>query len=161
MFLQNMNLSENNPTLKQTNCNLNCFHSLQWYHNEHSGISNHQPHDCLLNCLFMCMSNKTSNFHVTGLCAGNSPVTGEFPAQIASNVENVSIWWHHHVGYHQGSAVTAFSVSCDNKASWQHSLPVSMHGNQATTMMMLFSLCQLAKGSFCVCVQPMRDNVTM
>ena len=26
----------------------------------------------------------------------NSPVTGEFPAQIASNTENVSIWWRHH-----------------------------------------------------------------
>ena len=24
------------------------------------------------------------------------PVTGEFPAQIASNAENVSIWWRHH-----------------------------------------------------------------
>ena len=33
---------------------------------------------------------------VTGFCAGNSPVTGEFPAQMASNVENVSIWWRHH-----------------------------------------------------------------
>ena len=31
-------------------------------------------------------------FHVSGLCAGNSPVTGEFPAQRASNAENVSIW---------------------------------------------------------------------
>ena len=29
-------------------------------------------------------------------CAGNSPVTGEFPAQRASNAENVSIWWRHH-----------------------------------------------------------------
>ena len=28
---------------------------------------------------------------VSGLCAGNSPVTGEFPAQMASNAENVSI----------------------------------------------------------------------
>ena len=28
--------------------------------------------------------------------AGNSPVTGEFPAQRASNAENVSIWWRHH-----------------------------------------------------------------
>ena len=28
--------------------------------------------------------------------AGNSPVTGEFPAQMASNAENVSIWWRHH-----------------------------------------------------------------
>ena len=34
---------------------------------------------------------------VTGLCAGNSPVTGEFPAQRASNAENVSIWWRHYV----------------------------------------------------------------
>ena len=28
---------------------------------------------------------------------GNSPVTGEFPTQRASNAENVSIWWHHHL----------------------------------------------------------------
>ena len=28
------------------------------------------------------------------LC-GNSPVTGEFPAQMVSNAENVSIWWRH------------------------------------------------------------------
>ena len=30
------------------------------------------------------------------LCAVNSPVTGEFPAQRASNAENISIWWRHH-----------------------------------------------------------------
>ena len=24
-------------------------------------------------------------------------VTGEFPAQMASNAENVSFWWRHHV----------------------------------------------------------------
>ena len=30
---------------------------------------------------------------------GNSPVPGEFPAQMASNAENVSIWWHHYVSY--------------------------------------------------------------
>ena len=34
---------------------------------------------------------------VTGLCVGNSPVTSEFPTQRASNAENVSIWWRHHV----------------------------------------------------------------
>ena len=28
--------------------------------------------------------------------AGNSPRTGGFPAQRASNAENVSIWWRHH-----------------------------------------------------------------
>ena len=32
-------------------------------------------------------SNKTSKLRVTGLCAGNSPVTGEFPAQKASKTE--------------------------------------------------------------------------
>ena len=42
-------------------------------------------------------SKKTSKPRVTGLCAWNSPVTGEFPAQMASNAENVSIWWRHHV----------------------------------------------------------------
>ena len=30
------------------------------------------------------------------ICAGNSPGTGEFPAQMASNAKNVSIWWRHH-----------------------------------------------------------------
>ena len=44
-------------------------------------------------------SKKTLKLRVTGLCVGNSPVTGEFPAQRASNAENVSIWWRHHV-YH-------------------------------------------------------------
>ena len=41
-------------------------------------------------------SKKTSKLCVTGLCAGNSPVIGEFPAQRTSNAENVSIWWRHH-----------------------------------------------------------------
>ena len=42
-------------------------------------------------------SKKTPKLRVTGLCAGNSPATGEFPAQKPSNAENVSIWWRHHV----------------------------------------------------------------
>ena len=71
--------------------------SLQWRYNERDGVSNHQPHDCLLNFLFRRRSKKTSKLHVTGFCEGSSPVTGEFPAQRASNAENVSIWWRHHV----------------------------------------------------------------
>ena len=71
--------------------------SLQWRHNERDSVSNHQPHDCLLNRLFRRRSKKTSKLRVTGLCAGNSPRTGEFPTQMASYAENVSIWWHHHV----------------------------------------------------------------
>ena len=39
---------------------------------------------------------KHQNSGITGICVGNSPVTGEFPAQMASNAENVSIWWRHH-----------------------------------------------------------------
>ena len=49
----------------------------------------------------MRRSKKTSKSRVTGLCAGNSPGTGEFPAQMASNAENVSIWWRHHVAKFQ------------------------------------------------------------
>ena len=72
--------------------------TLHWCHNERDGISNHQPSDCLLNCLFRCRSKKTSKLCVTGLCVGNSPVTGEFSAQRASNVENVSILWRQYEG---------------------------------------------------------------
>ena len=71
--------------------------SLLWRYNGHHGVSNHHPHECLPNRSFMHRSNKTSKLRVTGLCAGNSPETGEFPAQMASNAENVSIWWRHHV----------------------------------------------------------------
>ena len=38
---------------------------------------------------------KASKLRVTGLCEGNSPVIGEFPAQRASYAQNVSIWWRH------------------------------------------------------------------
>ena len=64
--------------------------SLQWRHKGHDGVSNHQPRRCLLNHLFRCRSKKTSKLRVTGLCAGNSPRTGEFPAKMTSNAENVS-----------------------------------------------------------------------
>ena len=70
---------------------------LQWRNNGCDGISNQQHHNCLLNRIFRRRSKKTSKLRVTGLCVGNSPVTGEFPAQMPSNAENVSIWWRHHV----------------------------------------------------------------
>ena len=71
-------------------------HSLQWRDNGRDGVSNHQPYDCLLNRLFGRRPKKTPKLRVTGLCAENSPVTGEFITQMASNAENVSIWWRHH-----------------------------------------------------------------
>ena len=67
-----------------------------WRHNGRDGVSNHQPQDCLLNHSFRRRSRKTSKLWVTGLCEGNSTVTGEFPAQRASNAESVSIWWRQH-----------------------------------------------------------------
>ena len=57
--------------------------TLQWRHDGCNGVSNHQPRHCLLN-LFSGI-DKTLKLRVIGLCAGNSPVTGEY----------VSIWWRH------------------------------------------------------------------
>ena len=45
---------------------------------------------------FRHRSKKTSKLYVTGHCEGNSPMTGEFPAQRANNAETVSIRWRHH-----------------------------------------------------------------
>ena len=59
----------------------------QWCHNERNSVSNHWHLHCLLNCWFRWRSKKTSKFSFTGLCAVNSPVTGEFPAQRANNME--------------------------------------------------------------------------
>ena len=78
-----------------------CFHipiciTEQSSHNELDGVSDHQPHDCILNRLFRRRPKKISKLRVTELFAGNSPLTGEFPTQKASNAENVSIWWRHH-----------------------------------------------------------------
>ena len=70
--------------------------TLQCRHNGRDSVLNLLPHDCLLNRLFKRRSKQTLTLRVTGLRAGNSPVTGEFPVQTASNAENVSIWWRHH-----------------------------------------------------------------
>ena len=72
-------------------------YSLLWRHNRRDVVLNHQPHGCLLNRLVRRRSKITSKLRVTGRCEGKSPGTGELPAQMASNAENVSIWWRHHV----------------------------------------------------------------
>ena len=58
--------------------------SLQRHHNVRDCVSNHQSHDCLVDGLYRRRSKKTSRHW---LRAGNSPVTGEFPTQIASNAK--------------------------------------------------------------------------
>ena len=83
--------------------------ALQWLHNERDGVTNHQPHECLLNRFFRHRSKKISKLRVTGLCEGNSMATGEFPAQRVSSMENVSIWWRHH-GVNWRNCYNSFSV---------------------------------------------------
>ena len=70
--------------------------TLQWRHNGRDVVSNNQPHDCLLNRLLGRRTKKTPKLRVTGLRAGNSPVSGEFLSQMASDAENFSISWRHH-----------------------------------------------------------------
>ena len=60
---------------------------LQWRHYGRDSVSNHQPHDCLLNRLFRRRSKKTSKLRVTGLCAGNSPGTVASNRQITVQYE--------------------------------------------------------------------------
>ena len=74
--------------MEKSSCWGNCSHwfhqklsicPLQWRHDECDGVSNHQPHDILLNCLFRRRWQKTSKLRVTGQYVGNSLVTGERP----------------------------------------------------------------------------------
>ena len=44
--------------------------ALRWRHIGRDSVSNHLPHDCLLNRLFRRRSKKTSNLRVTGLLRG-------------------------------------------------------------------------------------------
>ena len=88
--------------------------ALEWRHNGLDSVSNHQPHHCLLSHLFGRRSKKTSKLRVTSLCAGNSPGSGEFPAQMTSYAENVSIWWRHHVVKTTEPHQTDFSICSGN-----------------------------------------------
>ena len=58
------------------------IYTLHWRHNGRDGVSNDQPHDCLLKRLFRRRSKENSKLRVT------AARTGEVPAQMASNVEN-------------------------------------------------------------------------
>ena len=69
--------------------------SLQWRQSWLDSVSNHQPHHCT-QPLIRAQIKRTSKLRLTGLCAWNSPVTGECPRTMASYAENVSIWRRHH-----------------------------------------------------------------
>ena len=46
------------------------LYPLRWRHYGRDSVSNHQPHDCLLNLLFRRRSKKTSKLRVTGHLCG-------------------------------------------------------------------------------------------
>ena len=107
--------------------------TLRWRRNGCDCVSNHQRHHCLPNRLFRRRSKKTSKLRVTGLCVGNSPGTGEFPALMASDAENVSIWWRHHNqpqnrGYLQSSKHRSHRspVNSPHKGQWRGALEFSL-----------------------------------
>ena len=102
------------------------FNTLQWRHNGHDSVTNHQPRDCLLNRLFRRRSKKTSKLRVTGLCAGNSPGTGEFPAQMASNAENVSEQQHRK---HQSYALLPSAEGIIYSNIWKKSTQQPFHSS--------------------------------
>ena len=121
----------------------NTLFTLRWRHNDHAGVSNHQPQGCLLNRLFRRKSKKTSKLRVTGLCVGNSPGTGEFPAQMASYAENVSIWWRHHDWrvYRIRQLCIRIQLHVLITASIMSSWPVAFHSfNLQISLNILFSV---------------------
>ena len=98
--------------------------SLQWRHNERDSVSNHQPHDCLLNRLFRRRSKKTSKLRVTGLRVGihrwpvnpphKWPVTRKiFPfddvIMIGSKPHNITQYFME-CGYLSMSAILAYNT---------------------------------------------------
>ena len=97
--------------------------TLQWRHNECDCISNHRRLECLLNRLFRSRSKKTSKLRVTGLCKGNSAVTGEFPAQKSSNTEGEPSLCH--VSYLTDSPIGTRPVLCNSLGD---------NGKQATSL---------------------------
>ena len=103
-------------------CILCVIYVMEDHANGRDGVSNHQSHNCLCNRLFRRRSKKTSKLGVTGLCAGNSPVTGEFPTQRASYAKNATIWWCHHIVW---TIWTPMSTVPKKAVKFNHSLTIS------------------------------------
>ena len=73
--------------------------ALQWRHNEHDGVSNHQPHDCLLKRLFRCRSRKHQSYASPAFVRGihqwpvNSPQKGSVTQKMFP-FDDVIMWNH-------------------------------------------------------------------
>ena len=68
-------------------------------------------------------SKKTLKFRFTGLCQGVR--ADEFPAQRASNAENIAVWWRHHdVTTHFMNGGTRVTHGGNQRTAFNNSTPV-------------------------------------
>ena len=79
-------------------------------------------------------SKKTSKLRVPGLCVGNSLVTGDFPAQKASNAKNVYIWWRHHAQWNYCSLALShrYAIISDGNSRSKSSMWIWINVNEVT-----------------------------
>ena len=86
--------------------------------------------------------------NVTGLCAGNSPMTGEFPARKASNAENVSIGWRFMIFWNEVS--TSAKVMLWNGRVGQHNVTGTANDN-IMAMFFTWASYQIHEIAGCAC----------
>ena len=73
--------------------------SLQWRHNVHDGVSNHQPHHCLLNRFSSADQRKHQSSASLAFVWGLHRWPVNSPCEWPVTRKNISIWWRHHVIY--------------------------------------------------------------
>ena len=94
--------------------------TLQWRHNECHGVSNHQPHDYLLNRLLRQMKENFEAPRHQPLCGSHrSPVNS--PHKGPTTRKKVSIWWHHHA--HCWRKSHPWTAQCINRHYEHERLP--------------------------------------
>ena len=71
--------------------------SLQWRHNGRDGVSDHQPYDCSLNCIFKEQIKENSQSAASQASVREIHRWPVNSLTKTSNAKNVSIWWRHHV----------------------------------------------------------------
>ena len=115
--------------------------TLQWRHKERDCFSNHRRLNCLLNSLSRRIEeNIKAQLHWS--LWGDLPVTDGFPSQRASNRQNVSIWWRHHVHagnpYYQSAECSLWAIEL-KLFTWSSFIPWWLH--QMKTFSALLALC--------------------
>ena len=89
------------------------------------------------------------------LCEGRSPVIDEFPAQRASNVENVFIWWRRHVTI--GYLTQVWSMQ---NANWYQKYVYMEYGN-THFIVQIKAISEMKMNQFNWCSYMSIYNVTM